>query len=161
MSERGELFKIKRKSISGSLRKKLREQALHHVSANPVVPTEMNYFEEGRKLYKEGRMGEAMRLFELSSQQQPLKAESHYYQALCLLTKHNYVRAFDVLSGVIEQFPGFGKRTVYLFAAIAGKNSGKVEKAMEMATEGIRRFPDYLDLRVYRAKMLEQGGQYE
>jgi hypothetical protein len=62
--ERHELFKIKRKSISGSLKKKLKEQVSHHLSSvNPTIPLEINYFEEGRKNYKEGKISEALKLF--------------------------------------------------------------------------------------------------
>ncbi len=102
-----------------------------------------------------------MRLFELCSQQNPLQADSLYYQSLCLLTKHNYHRAFQVLNKIIEQFPGFSKKTVYLFSAIACKNIGRIERAMGVATAGISKYPDYLDLRLYRAKMLQQNGDYE
>lgn len=39
------MFKIKRKSISGNLKKKMKETEMHHLSSvNPTVPIEINYF---------------------------------------------------------------------------------------------------------------------
>ena len=46
------MFKIRRKSISGSLKKKMKEQNAQYLSANPVLPVQLNYYEEARKLYK-------------------------------------------------------------------------------------------------------------
>jgi hypothetical protein len=54
-TERGEMFKIRRKSISGNLNKKIKEHNAQYLSANPVLPVELNYFDEARKLYKEGK----------------------------------------------------------------------------------------------------------
>jgi hypothetical protein len=37
-TDRSEMFKIRRKSISGSLKKKMKEHTAQYVSANPVLP---------------------------------------------------------------------------------------------------------------------------
>ena len=50
------MFKIRRKSISGSLKKKIKEHNAQYLSANPVIPSELNYYDEARKLYKDGKM---------------------------------------------------------------------------------------------------------
>lgn len=51
--EKNQMFKIKRKSISGNLKKKMKETEMHHLSSvNPTVPIEINYFQEGKRAYK-------------------------------------------------------------------------------------------------------------
>ena len=43
--------------MSGSLKKKVKEQVSHHLSGvNPTIPQEISYFEEGKKYYKEGKI---------------------------------------------------------------------------------------------------------
>ena len=54
----------------------------------------------------------------------PEMMEAHYYAALCHLSKHSYEKADGYLSHLIEV--GYGRRTVYIFAAIAAKNMGKL-----------------------------------
>ena len=45
MNDRSEMFKIRRKSISGSLKKKMKEEKMQYLSANPVIPSELNYYD--------------------------------------------------------------------------------------------------------------------
>jgi tetratricopeptide (TPR) repeat protein len=92
--ERSELFKIKRKSISGSLKKKIKEAQAHHLSSvNPTIPLELNYYEEGRRVYKEGKVSEALKLFEISIEKNPELVDGHYYLALCHLSRRNYQKS--------------------------------------------------------------------
>ena len=86
--------------------------------------------------------------------------EAHYYIALCLLSKHSYEKAYEHLTTLIDKFPKFNKKTVFIFAAIAAKNLEMVEKALELVSAGIGRYPDYIDLYLYRAKLHEQLKQY-
>lgn len=161
-NDKSELFKIKRTSISGSLRKKLKEQANHHLSSvNPTIPLELNYFEEGRRVYKEGKFTEALKLFELAIEKTPESAESHYYAALCYLNKHLYQRAYDLLETLLEKFVAFQKKTVYLFAAIAAKHLSRTSRAIIILGQGIQKYPDYLDLYIYRAKLYDQENEVE
>lgn len=100
----------------------MKEQTAQYLSANPVMPVQLNYYEEARKLYKEGKNAEALRLFELTLEKDPKMCEAHYYIALCLLGKHSYQKAYSHLTIILSDFPDFKKKTVYLFAAIAAKN---------------------------------------
>ena len=131
-TDRSEMFKIRRKSISGSLKKKNKEKETQYLSANPVVPSELNYFEEARKLYKQGKTAEALHLFELTLEKNPEMAEAHYYTALCHLTVHNYEKADSHLTHLLEI--KFSRKTVFIFAAIAAKNLEKIEKAIIVLT---------------------------
>jgi hypothetical protein len=56
--------------------------------------------------------------------------EVHYYIALCLLSRHSYEKAYGHLVTLLEKFPKYSKRTVYIFAGIAAKNLEKIEKAI-------------------------------
>lgn len=60
---------------------------------------------------------------------------------------------------ILEKFPTFDKKTVYLFAAISAKHTNNLEKAMITITNGVNKYPDYLDLYIYRAKLSEQQGE--
>jgi tetratricopeptide (TPR) repeat protein len=160
--ERPEMFKIKRKSISGSLKKKLKEAQTHHLSSvNPTVPLELNYFEEGKRVYKEGKVGEALRLFELAVERSPDLADGYYHCALCHLSKRNYQRSYDFLTLLVQKFPAFDRKTVPLFTAIAANHLSLPDKALSALTSGVTRYPDFLDLYVYRAKVSEGQGQLD
>lgn len=52
-----------------------------------------------------------------------------------------------------EKFPAFEKKTVFLFTAIAAKHIDQQTKALAALTAGISKYPDYLDLYIYRAKL--------
>lgn len=160
-TDRSEHYKIRRKSISGSLRKKQKEQQIQHLSANPVLPSELNYYDEARRHYKEGRISEALRLFELTLEKQPDKADAYYYCALCLLSKHSYQKAFEFLNNILAKFPQYEKKTVYLFAGIAAKHTGQADKAIALVSEGLQKYPDYNDLYLYRAKVYDEMRDYE
>lgn len=155
------MFKIRRKSISGSLKKKIKEQNAQYLSANPVSPSELNYYEEGRKLYKEGKISEALKLFELTIEKQPDLPDAHYYTALCLLSRQHYHKAYSHLSLLLQKFINYNKKTVFIFSAIAAKHIEKVDKAIAILAQGIEKYPDYLDLYIYRAKLLQQQQKYE
>jgi len=54
---------------------------------------------------------------------------------------------------IAEKFPSFDKKTVFLFTAIAAKHLDMFGKALTVLTTGINKYPDFLDLYVYRAKL--------
>jgi hypothetical protein len=67
-----------------------------------------------------------------------------------------YQRAFDLLETLLEKFVAFQKKTIYLFAAIAAKHLNRISRAIIIVGQGIQKYPDYLDLYVYRAKLYDQ-----
>jgi hypothetical protein len=64
-----------------------------------------------------------------------------------------YQRGYDLLTTIIQKYSNFQKKTVYLFAAISAKNLDMMERAIELISFGIEKYPDYLDLYLYRAKL--------
>ena len=79
--------------------------------------------------------------------------EAYYYLALCHLSRHHYEKAYTNLTYILDNFPKYLKKTVYLFVGIAAKNMDKVDKGLVLVSKGIEKYPDYLDLYLYRAKL--------
>lgn len=87
--------------------------------------------------------------------------DAYYYASLCHLSKHQYQKAFDLLNSILEKFQNYKRKTVYLFAGISANHVNQVEKALGLITQGISHYPDYTDLYLYRAKLLEEKSNFE
>ena len=62
---------------------------------------------------------------------------------------------------ILDKFPKYHKKAVYLFASIAAKNLERIDKAITLLSQGISKYPEYTDLYVYRARLEEQNKEIE
>ncbi len=80
----------------------------------------------------------------------PDLADAYYHCALCHLSKRNYNKSYEYLKNLTEKITSFDKKTVFLFTAISAKHINLPIKALSALIAGITKYPDFLDLYVYK-----------
>ncbi|CAD8108767.1 unnamed protein product [Paramecium sonneborni] len=138
-------------------------QNLEDHSRNNIVQNEIttsNEINEGKRLFTENKLEEALKVFQNYLNKYGLNPEALYISGLCYMSldqEEKYIEQFQTL---IKIFPTF-KRTVYMYLALAFRKNNNINDAINVITLGINQFNRYFEALIFRAKLFLKQKNYD